>query len=101
MANTLGLTEVVLLDLADSTGFDAIMVGTDRKVVRVTDHVDDQGAVDDDYTGMAIFECRGRGYPWTKKDNTLASLVHVAPDAVTAVPTGVTTLFPDWDYSTF
>lgn len=97
MANNLGITEVLLADLALSANYDSLMPGTQRKIVRVMGHVADTAAEEDDPDKMAIFECAGRGYPWVKKDNVLVSVVHVGATP----PTNATVIFPDWDYTEF
>lgn len=97
MTNTVNIPETTLAVLADHLQHDTFGL-TERKVVRVTDHADnDTLEVGDDHSKMAIFECKRRGMPWTKWDNVLASKVHVG----LLPPTDVTVLFPDWDYSEF
>lgn len=102
MANTLNIPEVTLADLADSTN--AVNTGDNwdtKKVVRATDHlmntVSEVGA---DTWKMALFECKARGKPWIKCDNTLQRIIHEG-DGVTAVPNAANIIFPDWDYSKF
>lgn len=98
MPNTVGLPEMTLAEMADSTQFDAVMAGSDRKVVRASNHADnDATEIGSDTNKMAIFECRGRGYPWVKQANVLSSVTHVGE----LPPTNVTLLFADWDYTQF
>ena len=102
MANTLNITEAALADLADATH--AVNTGDNwdtKKVVRATDHADNDAAeVGDDTWKMALFECKARGKPWIKCDNTLERIIHEG-DGATAVPVKANIVFPNWDYATF
>lgn len=99
MANSLGLPEVTLAQLADSThAVNTYEYPFEKRTVRVTDHVDNTALEEDDPYKMAIFECQAKGKPWTKKDNVLNTVVHAG---TVSIPTNVSTLFPDWDYTEF
>tara|TARA_R100000544_G_scaffold16105_1_gene7627 strand:- start:1709 stop:2026 length:318 start_codon:yes stop_codon:yes gene_type:complete len=104
MANTLGITEVTMAQLVDSTNAinlrsarpDALSQGGPL-VVRITDHDDnDAGETGADTDKMAIFHSRQFGQPWTKD----VGLKHVVSDA-DALKLDATVVFPDYDYSTF
>lgn len=111
MANTLGIPERTLAQLSDATNSINVIGGTNGRksayeplVVRVTDHVDNVGAeVGTDTNKMAIFMSKAHGQPWVKEAGTLVKVTHVADaDPVTnPTPTNVSTLFPNFDYSTF
>jgi len=111
MANNLGILEVTLAQLADSTH--AInVVGTasgnarlahwDVAVVRVTNHDDDDNAEQDDATKMALFKSRAHMYPWKKDTGAKHIVEHGHPtDIPNNLPsTDVTVLYPNFDYST-
>ena len=110
MANTLGIQEVTLVQLKDSThAINTIdLTGTvdesPRKsvwqpiVCRVTDHDDnDTGEVGTDTDKMALFSCAKHGDPW-KKDQGLKHIISAGGDAATSEDT---IIFVDHDYSTF
>lgn len=99
MANNLGLREVTLAQLASkANAVNVYEYPFEKRTVRVTDHVDNTPAEENDPYKMAIFECKAKGQPWVKKDNVLNTVVH---KGAVSVPTNVTTLYPDWDYSEF
>ena len=104
MANTLGITEVTMAQIVDSTHAvnlrsarpDALSQGGPL-VVRVTDHDDnDASETGADTDKMALFHSRQFGQPW-KKDT---GLKHVISEAV-AGTTDATVIYPNYDYSTF
>lgn len=76
MANTLGIPERTLAQLADSTNTINIIGDTDARlsayepsVVRVTDHADnDAGETGTDTDLMALFESSRHGEPWVKNN---------------------------------
>ena len=99
MANSLGLPEVTLAQLADSThDVNTYEYPFEKRTARVTDHADNTALEEDDPYKMAIFECQSKGKPWTKKDNVLNTVVH---QGTTSIPANVSTLYPDWDYTEF
>ncbi len=129
MANPFGLQEVTLNQLGDSThAINAIdetgaLAASPRKsvyqpfVVIVTDHEDtknsltgwpDGGAAPTSTAlnaayladGIALFSSMRHGEPFKKDNGTLKHILHRA-DSTPNVPTDVTTLFPNFDYSTF
>ena len=110
MANTLGIQEVTLVQLKDSThAINTIdLTGTvdesPRKsvwqpiVCRVTDHDDNHAAQTDHKTDkMAIFSSAYHGAPWVK-DQGLKHIISAGGDAATSEDT---IIFVDHDYSTF
>ena len=79
---------------------------TDVLAVRITDHADDTSTytlsatppTEAELEGMAIFTSAQFGKPWVKK----GGLAHVVQQSgVDTVTSTVTTLYPDYDYSTF
>lgn len=102
MANNLGLPEVTLAQLADSThAVNTYDYPFEKRTVRASNHADNTALEEDDPYKMAIFECQAKGKPWTKKDNVLNTVVFQAPKDIVAVPTNVSTLYPNWDYTEF
>lgn len=104
MANTLNIVEVTLAQLADKEhAVNQYEYPFRKKVVRVTDHVDnDVTEVGIDTYKMAIFQCKTKGHPWIKKDNVQNTVVFQAVTPATdSIPTNVSTLFPNWDYTEF
>lgn len=121
MANTLGLPEVTLAQVSDSThAINAIdltgaVSATPRKsvyqpiVVRVTDHAhNDAAEVGTDTDKMAIFESCRHGEPWKKVANNLGHKIWpedrttFAPiDTVGGDDDDFNIIYPDFDYSTF
>jgi hypothetical protein len=106
MANSFGIIEVTLNQLGDSTH--AINTTTRKSpyqplVARATNHVDDSGVNATTEAlltaGAAIFTQKAHGHPWLK-DTGLTHLIHQAA-ATPAVPTNVTVLYPNFDYTTF
>ena len=108
MANTLGIPERTLAQLSNATNSINIIGGTDGRlsayeplVVRVTDHVDnDATEVGSNTDKMAIFHSRRHGEPWMKHANVLETVIHKQV-AAEAVPTNVSCLYPNFNYSTF
>lgn len=106
MANSFNIPEVTLNQLGDSTH--AINTTTRKSpyqplVARATNHADDTGV---DCTtealldaNAAIFVQKRHGEPWVKDVGT-QHIVHKAA-ATPAVPTNVTVLFPNFNYTTF
>lgn len=105
MANTLGLTEVTLLQLVASThAINANGTWDKVKVVRVSDHASNVAEeVGSDTEKMAIFECKAKGKPWERRGTTLKHNIHrqEVGDDSTEVPTDVEVIYPNWDYTTF
>jgi hypothetical protein len=104
------VTHATLSQAADATAevnrLAARPTFTDVKAIRIADHADDTS----DYVlsstpptpvqleGMAIFVSAQYGKPWIKK----GGLAHVVQqNGVDTVTDKVTTLFPNYDYSTF
>lgn len=101
MPNTLNIPEYTLAELADATSAANTNGNWDtKKVARATDHDDNTLAATEDTDKMALFECKARGKPWTKTDNTLEKIIFEG-DGVTAVPTNVGVIIPNWDYADF
>lgn len=83
---------------------------TDVLCVRITDHADDTSTytlsgtapTQAELEGMAIFTSAALGQPWVKKGGLAHEIVVADADPVTnATSDTVTTLFPNYDYSTF
>lgn len=104
------VTHVTLLQAKDATHAVNLLSArpepTDVKAIRITDHADDTS----DYVlsetpptqaqleGMAIFVSAAYGKPWVKK----GGLAHVVQqNGVDTVTDTVTTLYPNYDYTTF
>ncbi len=104
MTNTVNIPEVTLAQAADSTN----AVNTRGKqeylkprVIRITDHANnDASEVGADTDKMALFHQQALGHPWIQglRDMQQSHIIH---QGTTAIPTNVTILFPNWDYSTF
>ena len=83
---------------------------TDVLAVRITDHADDTSTytlsatppTEAELEGMAIFTSAQFGKPWVKKGG-LAHVIHQADADLGAnpVPNTATTIFPNYDYTTF
>lgn len=114
MANSFNIPERTLNQLGDSTNSINVIGGADGRtsvyqplVVRATTHVDDKGTncttealLDSD---AVLFVSQRHGEPWTKgsvRDVGLVHKIHKAA-ATPAVPTDVTLLYPNFNYSTF
>lgn len=98
--------ERTLAELADSTNTVNLVGPTNTRksafqpiVAIATDHDSDEpgGAIED----RAIFKSSRVGEPWIKDDNVQASVIFQQEATPVAVPTNVTVLFPNWDYTTF
>ena len=91
MANTLGITEVTLAELVDSTDTHNLYATRPQQlgsggplVVRVTYHADnDAGETGDDTDLMAIFQSRAFGEPW-QKDQALIHKIFSAGQGLAA-----------------
>lgn len=103
MANNLGIQEVTMAQLVDSTN--AVNLYANRphqsgtggvKVVRVTDHADNVALEEDDPDKMAIFFSAAHGQPWIKDQG----IKHIISEG-DALALDATVIFPDFDYSTF
>ena len=108
MANTLNITEVTMAQAADATNAVNLYENQDYieyRVIRITDHVSDTGATGTDSDGMALFKCRGKGYPWTKEDGCINRQTYAPANGETPVPTAddlkANVVFPNWDYTAF
>lgn len=107
MTNTLGIPERTLNQVGASTNSINVVGGADGRlsvyqplVVRITDHADnDASEVGADTGKMALFVSARHGEPWVK-DWGLKHILHQAA-ASPKVPTDVTVLFPNFDYTTF
>ena len=113
MANTLGIVEVTLAEIVDSTNpinviNTAVMDNTQRSweyqplTVRVTDHEADDGGTGDNAEGMALFLSPRHGEAWVlngKRDMAPEHIIH--DGSLGAAPANATVIFPDFDYSTF
>ena len=111
MANTLGITEVTLVQI--STALNAVNLYAARPsqlgvggplVVRVTDHQDNDAAeVGTDTDKMALFHSRQFGQPWVKDANVLEHIIHssVTPGTPLTAAANASIIFPDYDYATF
>lgn len=120
MANPFNIPERTLNQLGDSTNTINVVGGVDGRtsvyeplVCIATDHVDTTvgytfpGAVEEQEAYLdancVIFVSKRHGEPWTKgstKDVGLAHILHQAA-ATPAVPTDVSVLYPNFDYTTF
>lgn len=119
MANPFGITEVTLNQLGDSTH--AINTTVRRHpyqplVAIATNHVDTTSNLGSDWpdgttnaspeneahlvNAVAVFVQKRHGEPWQKDANVINHLIHKAA-ATPAVPTNVSVLFPNFDYTTF
>lgn len=102
--NTLGITEVTLAQLVDSThAINASGTWDKVRVARVTGHVSDIAAEAGSNTErMAIFECKAKGKPWERRGTHISRTIHKQPvGTTTGVPTNAEVYFPNWDYSEF
>tara|TARA_R110002096_G_scaffold236735_4_gene427524 strand:+ start:592 stop:912 length:321 start_codon:yes stop_codon:yes gene_type:complete len=105
MANTLGIPERTRALLATATDTINVIGGADGRksayeplVCRMTDHQDNSaGEVGTDTDLMAIFKSARHGEPWIKEAGTLEKVTHSG----LLPPVNVSTLYPDYDYSTF
>ncbi len=105
MSNTLGIPEVTLAEAGDATN--AVNLTNTPEcmggnvIIRITDHQDnDETEVTDVTDSMAIFNRKAHGFPWMRVGTHLTALNFHA-DGVTAVPTNVEVLFPNFDYTEF
>lgn len=103
MSNNLGLTEVTLAQAADSTHAVNTAGWWDRPhVIRITDHVSNTTAEEDDGDKMAIFERKALGHPWMRRGTKKGHVIWKTETPDTdAIPTDVEVLYPDWDYAEF
>ena len=106
MANSFGILEATLNEIGEATTTaitDLRLSPYQPIVVRATDHDDDKGTncttEEELLTDAALFVQAHVGAPFTK-DVGLKHIIHQAA-ATPAVPTDVTVLFPNYDYSTF
>ena len=106
MANTLGIPERTLAQIADSTdtinhvgGVEGWRQSVYEPIVcRITDHADNDAAeVTTDTDKMAIFICKQHGQPWTKDKNSQQHIIHQG----LTPPADATIIYPDFDYSQF
>lgn len=108
MSNTLNLTEVTLAQAADETNAVNVYDEYDYKemrVIRITDHTSDTGVTGNDADGMAIFTCRGKGYPWVKEHGAINRQTYAPANGATPTPNAddlnANIIFVNYDYSTF
>ena len=107
MPNNLGITEVTLAEVANSTVLPNLMGALELRkdwyqpvVVRITDHEDDEVAETDDPYKMALFCSQAHGQPWNKHVNCQKHLIHKPTDGL-APAVDMNIIFPDFDYTTF
>ncbi len=104
MTNTVNIPGVTLAQAAESTN--AVNLRGDQdylkpRVIRLTDHVNnDTTEVGDDTDKMALFYQKAYGHPWIQGLRDVDQ-VHLIHQGTTAIPTNVTVLYPNFDYSTF
>lgn len=106
MANTLGIPERTLAQVADPANTINVIGGTNGRrtalqplVVRITDHIDNVAAeVGDDTERMAIFMSLAHGHPWKKYAGSGNRRIHSG----SGTPSNRSTdIFPNFTYSTF
>lgn len=120
MANTVKIREVTLAQISDQThqinlasAFGtAPITGVKQTrswnyeplVVRVTDHVADDGGTTDNVEGMALFCSQRHGEPWVMIGHQPQHIIHPLAGA-TAAPiasgTDFSIIYVNYDYSTF
>ena len=104
MANNLGLTEVTLAELVDSSLEHNTRAGTraynQKFVVRVTDHVSNDASEEDDGEKMAIFEQSQKGMPWERRGTKLNRTIY-HHDGVSTPDDDAEVYYPDFDYTEF
>lgn len=105
MANTLGITEVTLLQVADATHATNTLAGLrggdplQSVVIRLAGHIDDTAAeVGTDTDRMALFESKAFGHPWVKYAGSGADVVHRGAATPVSVPTNCTRIYPNFQY---
>jgi hypothetical protein len=111
MANSLGITEVTLLQVSTAANaVNQIGAATGNRsealkanLVRVLGHADDDAAETSDPDKMAIFVSKAHGHPWKKDNHYVEHVIHksVTPGTPIAAPANATIIYPDYDYSTF
>lgn len=109
MANTLGITEVTLAQVGDSThNVNSLTHALGRNgyplqslVVRVTDHSDNDAAeTEADTDSMALFHSKAYGHPWEKyagSGDDITVRVGIDP-ASPATSTSATVIYPNYQY---
>lgn len=107
MANNLNIPERTLNQLGSRLDTVNVIGGVGGRksvyeplVVRATDHQDNVVAEEDDPYKMALFVSQRHGEPFKKDCNVLEHVIHKAA-ATPDVPTNVSVLYPNFDYSTF
>ena len=110
MANAFNIPEAALSQLGDAT---SVFNTTQRKsvyqplVVRATDHDFDTGVnattQEQLEAGVALFYQKAHGHPWILGKSNVAteSVIFETLADPLAVPTNVTVLYPNFDYSAF
>lgn len=109
MTNTVGITEVTLAQIGDSThNVNSLTHATGRggnplqsRVVRVTDHSDNVVAeVGADTDRMALFHSKAYGHPWEKYAGSGDDItVRVGADPTSpATSTSATVIYPNYKY---
>lgn len=118
MANTIEIREVTLAQISDSTNsvnsIGTAPIGVVKQsrssvyepiVVRVTNHVADDGGTADFAEGMALFCSTRHGEPWVmighQPEKLIWPLPGVAQAPITIEVDAFSCIFPDFDYSTF
>lgn len=110
MANTLGIPERTLTQIADAANSINVIGGVDGRlspyeplVVRISNHQDNMAAeVGSDTSKMALFESKAHGQPWLKQSNVLETVIHRSPaGAPEAAPANASCIYPSYDYTTF
>ena len=108
MANTLGIPEVSMADLRDSTnnvnvigaGAGSRQSAYEPSVVRVTNHEADDGGSADFAEGMALFNSQRHGEPWVLGKSVTSQSQIILQDG-DSEDLSAGTIYPDYDYSTF
>ena len=117
MANTIYIREVTLAQISDSTNTVNTIGATpianvkqnrswsyEPMVVRVTDHVADDGGTAGNAEGMALFCSVRHGEPWVMIGHQPQKITHPLPGVAAApIATGTdfSVIYPDFDYTTF
>lgn len=107
MANNLGIPEVTLAQIVNkdnainTIGTGGRMSAFEPLVVRIMGHDADTALEEDDPDKMAIFTSKSQGHPWKKDKNVQETVTHQSADGITAAPSNVTCIYPNFDYTTY
>jgi hypothetical protein len=107
MANSLGILEYTLAAVANSLAEPNLLKEPNARkewfqprVIRITDHEDNDALEENDPYKMALFCSKAHGHPWEKQVNCQKHLIHKPTDGL--APTAeMNIIFPDFDYTTF